>query len=555
MKLLSPLFLTVSLIVTAGIVLTPALPLGVTGVAADGSPMVEWVWQRHRPFGSFTEAIDRLLPALFSGTVLLVIGRWGASRIGRASTLRLVAMYAVLIVSGWFWILQVQQTPPMEHRETKPLWVLYDPSSAGYFFEAAFRMPSTAEFLAGYEARMEEGEVLHVGTHPPGLFLLSKLCLTVCEHVPGLAAWVTDLHSSEQLEAFRLLEREARFARPLTDNEVAALQMLSQLSNVAIALTMIPLAVLGHLMVTRRTTWWLNAVWVTLPCLAVFAPKSDVLFAFTGTAVLAAGIKALARSTKASWAFAALAGFILWIGLMLSLAHLPVLVLLCCGVGIRAIHNRLATVRHDCMMLAVMLAVVMFASLLFWLLTDCNILNVWRWNLTNHAGFYDQFTRTWWKWLLVNPIELTLAVGVPVAALAVVGVWSSARNLWCTFRSPVAIQASTDVATAGDSEHNEPALHWASVFSVSAAATFTALWLSGKNQGEAARLWCFLTPWLLLSAGQAVQMAGQQPVSHQLAEATLANANTTASVGLNRLLIAQILIGILTVSHVSGFSF
>jgi methylthioxylose transferase len=553
-KLLSPLFLTVSLIVTAGIVLTPALPLGVTGVAADGSPMVEWVWQRHRPFGSFTDAIDRLLPALFSGIVLLVIGRWGASRIDRAGTLRLVAMYALLIVTGWFWILQVQQTPPMEHRETKPLWVLYDPSSAGYFFEAAFRMPSTAEFLAGYEARMEEGEVLHVGTHPPGLFLLSKLCLTLSERIPGWAVWMTDLHSSEQLEAFRLLEREARFARPLTDNEVSALQMLSQLSNLAIALTMIPLAVLGHLMVSRQTTWWLNAVWVTLPCLAVFAPKSDVLFAFTGTAVLAAGIKSMTKSTRASWAFAALAGFILWIGLMLSLAHLPVLVLLCCCVGIRAIHNRLTTVRHDCMMLGVLLAVIMLASLLFWLITDCNILNVWRWNLTNHAGFYDQFTRTWWKWLLVNPIELALAVGIPVAVLAAAGLCAGGRNLWNTLhfrmKERVTKDAGAAIVKVRDNDPVATSGNWASLFCVSAAATFAALWLSGKNQGEAARLWCFLTPWLLLSGGLAVNSCVLKPNTKESMGATLSIPTC-----LSRLLIIQILIGMLTVSHVSGFSF
>lgn len=533
--------------------LTPALPLGVTGVAADGSPTMEWVWQRHRSFSGVTEAIDRLLPAVISGGLLLLMGRWGGSRVDRAGSWRLILMYAGLIVSGWFWILQVQQTAPMEHRETKPLWVLYDPSSAGYFFEAAFQMPSTADFLANYEARMEEGEVLHVGTHPPGLFLLSKLCLTLCERFPRLAAAVTTLSSFEQLEAFRLLEREARFARPLTDHEVAALQLLSQLSNIAIALTMIPLAVLGHLILSRRTTWWLNAVWVTLPCLAVFAPKSDVLFAFTGTVVLAAGIKAMSSSKKAALVFAALAGIVLWTGLMLSLAHLPIVVLLCCCAGIRAIQSRLATFRHDGIMLAMILAVVMLLSLTFYLLTDCNMLSVWRWNLTNHAGFYDQFTRTWWKWLLVNPIELALAVGLPVAVLAVAGIYLSARSFLNAIpRSSVAAkEIGANVEERASTLKSNASQHWASVFCLSAAATLAALWLSGKNQGEAARLWCFLTPWLLLSAGQAVLMAGQKP----LPEATFSTATKIANVSLNRLLTVQILIAILTVSHVSGFSF
>ena len=35
------------------------------------------------------------------------------------------------------------------------------------------------------------------------------------------------------------------------------------------------------------------------------------------------------------------------------------------------------------------------------------------WNFRNHAAFYDHYTRTYWKWLLVNPIELIFAVGAP----------------------------------------------------------------------------------------------------------------------------------------------
>src|SRR5207253_327112 len=91
----------------------------------------------------------------------------------------------------------------------------------------------------------------------------------------------------------------------------------------------------------------------------------------------------------------------------------------------------------------------------------------------NHAGFYSHFPRTHWKWLLVNPVELTVAAGVPLTVLAIwsiVGQWRRA-----------------DVRQTGHI--------WAWLVALG------LLWLSGKNMGEAARLWIFLMPFLVWSAG------------------------------------------------------
>lgn len=105
--------------------------------------------------------------------------------------------------------------------------------------------------------------------------------------------------------------------------------------------------------------------------------------------------------------------------------------------------------------------------------TGCNLLEVWQWNYRNHAGFYLQYPRTYWKWLLVNPLELCLAAGLPLVLLAL----TSLRVVWKTPRA----------AAAGP--------FWMSLF------TWALLWLTGKNMGEAARLWIFLMPWIIWSAG------------------------------------------------------
>ena len=105
-----------------------------------------------------------------------------------------------------------------------------------------------------------------------------------------------------------------------------------------------------------------------------------------------------------------------------------------------------------------------------------NLLRVWSWNYRNHAGFYEHYTRTYWKWLLVNPIELAFALAAPLVLAAVLGI---------AFRE---LRAGWRRRAAGP--------YWC------LTAVWVLLWLSGKNMGEAARLWLILMPWAVwLSAG------------------------------------------------------
>ena len=108
-----------------------------------------------------------------------------------------------------------------------------------------------------------------------------------------------------------------------------------------------------------------------------------------------------------------------------------------------------------------------------------------------------------------------MAVGLPMAVMAIVMLVQTMRN----------IQSS-----------NSKILTNGRLFAIACGLTWTLLWLSGKNMGEAARLWCFLTPWCAIIAAQAV-------------DSDAVNSQKTWLV----LLIAQLIIATITVGRVSGF--
>ena len=152
-----------------------------------------------------------------------------------------------------------------------------------------------------------------------------------------------------------------------------------------------------------------------------------------------------------------------------------------------------------------------------------NLPVVWWLNYQNHAGFYGQYTRSYWKWLFVNPIELSFAAGFPVVIAAGAGCVRLSR----THRSK--LPKLCDVLT----------FTW-----VTCAMLFVwgTLWLTGKNSGEAARLWIVFLPWLVWLAGPLLAEAEAKSKSRWLRPAWV-------------FLAVQLAVCLLTVARVSGFHF
>ena len=151
-------------------------PLGITG---------EWVWPRHQLPVDALEALDRLIWPLICGSVAVAFCAVGLRRIESAGRIQQGLLVLGLTGFSFLWLHAVQQAAPSPHRELRPIWILYDKYASGYFFEATFNVTSTQEMLADYESRVAKGDVLHEGTHPPGLLLLNRGLLRLTETSPA----------------------------------------------------------------------------------------------------------------------------------------------------------------------------------------------------------------------------------------------------------------------------------------------------------------------------------------------------------------------------------
>lgn len=440
----------------------------------------------------------------------------------------------VLFSFAWLWI--VQEVSPVQSRLGKSPFVLYYASSSGYFTRARYQEPDASRFLQGYEALMAEGDVLHTGTHPPGLFLVFHGLISACEKSPELATFLDATQPFSFREALDVIAANAlrrQVPRPLLQLDRRILWLATLLVMLSASLAVIPLYGLLRRNVSPQVAWVSAALWPAIPAVAIFVPKSDVAFALPGLCIVWLWLKAWDRR---SLALAATAGLVTWLGLFCSLAFLPV-VLLTAVLTVMSVCrsalpsqetlDQIPAVRLDLRRgLCVVAAGLAFflPVLLLWHHAGINLLRVWQLNYANHAGFYQQFPRTYWMWLLINPLELMYAAGWPVALLAFTTICKS-------------LLRPNDGAPSNRGQ-------WEVCISI--VAVWGLLWVTGKNSGEAARLWVLFLPWLVWLA------------SFQMEGFATAPPDSTRSYLLRHwqimlILVAQFVVGLMTVSHASGF--
>jgi hypothetical protein len=489
-----------------------SLPLGIPG---------EWTWQRVAPEPDLRWNLIgvAVAAALYVGFIEAGARQRQA---GSRSHIKSIAWLTGLVAVAFTWLWVVQESAPIINRTGKSAFVLYYASSSGYFTKARYENPDAGAFLSEYEGLMREGDVLHVGTHPPGLFLIFHGLITLCQQCPWLEV-LDSTQSASFREACDVIARNNTRSvppRPLLPIDRRVLWLASMLVMGAAALTVLPLYWLLRRTVDASAAWRGAALWPAIPAVAMFIPKSDVAYAFVGTLMVVAW---LASTDRKSLALAALTGLLVWCGLMMSLAFLPV-VLFMAIVGWKPSPaddtasetsiRRLGWIAGAPSIRCVLAAIAGFVTptlLLGWC-CRINMIDVWRLNYFNHAAFYAKYSRTYWKWLLENPLELAFSAGWPVFLLAVLFVAAALRSR----RSP-AMPVVAGVV-----------LVWGS------------LWLTGKNSGEVARLWIVFLPWLVWLAGLQLAALEKECNRKWFRPATV-------------ILAVQLAVCALTVVRVSGF--
>lgn len=458
-----------------------SIPLGIPG---------EWTWNRIATSGlSSIELVlgivqASIAAAAYVGAVWFVAGRleWAGRR-----TVGVCLAALVAADFGWLWV--IQECPAGVHGMQKTPLVLYSPAASGYFFHARFQIDDTAEFLRGYEAWVSQGDVLHFGTHPPGLFLWHHALNRLCDASPRLTSWLLSTQPNSVRESLDLIAQFPMGApRPLGDSGRASLWLAALLTQLAASLTVVPLYLVLRRTCSRPTSWMAASLWPLVPALAIFLPRSDALYPLAGMIFLHCWLKAIERRS-AVWG--AMAGFVLTAGLFFSLALLPVVALAAILAFVPALADVdgrasipeqgkaaavLTVLKARIAPVAGLLLAILVVLAALWLMAGLDLPAVWFQNLKNHAGFYSQFPRTGWKWLLVNPVELVFSVGWPIMLLA--------------FASLIRRPDSADTAKS--------ARWWTSL---SLATVWAMLWISSKNAGEAARLWLVVMPWFVWMAG------------------------------------------------------
>jgi len=385
-----------AVVVTAVALGTTWLPLGVTS---------EWVWARI--------PTDFLLAggvavAAICGVVFVMFSILGLRRIDHCSATERFGWLLALPVAAFVWqgSLLDSSLPPYGYARTP--WVLYYPRSSGYFWQARYEVNDAKEFLETYEELLAERDYLHIGTHPPGLTLGYLGLMQLLRTLPGLTDVVLSTAPESVHEGVEMIRAASvNGAGPLAPADEACLWLASLITQFSAVLTAIIVYLLAARHGNRRSAWLAAVSWTLVPSVLVFLPKSDVLFPFLATLATWLWLTALDRRSIAR---AIIAGLVLWSGMLLSLAFVTIAALIGVMTSWELFSARRETTAER-VRAALWPALGFAAGFLLplaavWMWSGLNLLNVWSWNLSNHALFYEHNTRTWWAWLLVNPWEL-----------------------------------------------------------------------------------------------------------------------------------------------------
>jgi hypothetical protein len=357
------------------------------------------------------------------------------------------------------------------------LYRTVSPTSGG-FFNVAGGLGDMAALLRDYPARMGGFETIHPRTHPPGLLLL------FWGGGRALAGWPALANELGRAIRGPLCAELGLMALPNATLASALVQMATPLW---LALSLAPLYWLARQVAGERAARRAGLFFLLVPSLALWAARWNQLYVFLAALALCLAYRGLAGR---DWRPLLLVGGLLSLATFLSLANLGLVAL----VGLLGAAFYLLRPAGGYLPLMARQAAALVAGLaslwlLYWLVAGVAPGAL----LARALAIHGEINRSYPLWLLYNPYDFFLFLGLPLVVALLVALGRAAPGAGLGSRPTAGGDASS--RAGGPLARLWPVAFW---------ATFVAIILSGATRGEVARLWMFLTPAALMAALPAI---------------------------------------------------
>lgn len=428
----------------------------------------DWAWMRatERDAGSAVYSL-----VMFGLMVALALVAW--TRSPRAGRLEQGVVVGLLAVLAFLAQVVVAQQSPAGYQESVIAAALPGPNR---YHRAASGIDDLGPVLRDYPRWMRGGSHTLMITHPAGpLTLFWCVNRVYAGNEAGAARFV---RWCEDGLGMGLRLRETPWGRRLfgtmREADLAGAWLATFLLRGVACLVVVPAYALARALYDRQTAVAAAALAAVIPSLLLFSPGLDQ--AYPTVALTACWLACTAGRKRAVWR-AALAGLAVSIGMFFTLAFgvVGVLSALLAWAGFQR-GERPGTV-DDALRLAAGAAVGWVVPVVsLYLAFGYNSLGAWWGAWQANARFNAIQDRTYWTWLVLNPVDFLVFLGLPVACLFI---RRTASQVW-------ALRAG-----------RLDGVDWATVVVAGLLVTLTVL---GVNRGEVARLWLFLMPLCAVAA-------------------------------------------------------
>ncbi len=458
----------ISFILLALVILN-IFPLGIKG---------EWTWQY---FSS--QNFDRPLFPLLVFCIFLLLCYKLITYKKLADLKPSVEFFSILVVCFLSYIFNMTICDLSLASFYNLILTIISPLATSYF-NVAVEIRDIGYWLSNFHTFIfVEYAPLHARVHPPGNILFFWWINHIFNSLPTLTNSLLDIVKNTTLDPLPVFSIIVNtFRHSFSNAEKAAALFLSLFLPFLKCIAIIPMYYLGKLIYDRKISLIAVCFYAAIPALNLFTPGMDQTY--TLVSVLSFYLFCLSVKKNNIW-FALLSGLVLSIGIMLSFCFLVILGLIICYGLIWFWINK---THLNYILKSFLVLFVAFTSLplLFYLLYDFNIIkfflsiNVFSENARLDIVGGKVVRRTYWKWLLYNPLDFFMFVGIPISML-------SFRSIYNVIKSRK-IEASN-------------------ILSVTFFITLFLLLFSGINRSEVARLWMFLMPFpALIAASQIAQI-------------------------------------------------